>query len=285
MIYSERSRSAERERLTITMRRDLLHRVDEVIDGAQIRNRSHAIEYLLTNALPPSVSKAFILAGGPGVKMRPLTYELPKTMIPVNGRPILEHIINLLRENGIREVVVLAGPQADKIRTYFGDGSKFGVKMEYIVESRRLGTAGALKAVRAYAGSKSFFVFHGDVLVDINLKDMITFHQGCGKPATIAVTSVDRSSDWGVIGLQGSSVVSFTEKPQKSGMSHNINAGVYIMEPEIFELLPKTAHMLEQDLFPALAKNRKLCGYLFEGQWFDISTPEVYEQALKQWKK
>lgn len=278
--------TAERERLTITLRHDLLRRVDDLIDGARIRNRSHAIEYLLSNSLPPVVRKAFVLAGGAGVKMRPLTYELPKPMIPVNGRPILEHIVDLLRENNIREIIVLAGPLTDKIRSYFGDGSKFGVKISYVEESKRSGTAGPLLKAKNLIDDHPFVMIHGDVLADINLRDMIEFHQHCSKLATMAVTSVDSPSEWGVIGLQGEKIVSFTEKPHRPGISHNINAGIYIMNPEILDYIPdKAFSMLEQDVFPQLAKEGKLCGYAFEGVWFDIATPKIYEQALKEWKK
>lgn len=276
----------ERERLTITMRRDLLKRVDQVIDGAQIRNRSHAIEYLLSSALPPAVRKAFVLAGGPGIKMRPLTYELPKTMIPVNGRPILEHIIELLRDNEIRDILILVGHLGDKIRSYFGDGSKFGVRLTYLEEGTRSGTAIPLLKARSILGSETFLMIYGDVLAKINLRDLISFHEHVGKLATMAVTSVDQPSDWGVVGLQGDRIVSFTEKPHRPGVSHNINAGIFVMQPELIDLVPrKTFSMLEKDVFPKLAKNAKLAGYQFEGQWFDIATPEIYEKALRLWRK
>lgn len=276
----------ERERLTITMRRDLLTRVDEIIDGAKIRNRSHAIEYLLSSALPPAVNKAFILAGGVGVKMRPLTYELPKTMIPVNGRPILDHIIELLRESGIRDLIILLGPLGDKVRNHFGDGSKFGVKITYIEEPRPSGTAKPLVAAKTLLAGGPFVMMYGDVLAEINLKDMISFHEHSSKLATMALTSVDTPGDWGVVGLQGEKIVSFTEKPHTSGISHNINAGIFIMDPAIVDFVPKKAFsMLEKDVFPKLVSQGQLCGYQFEGKWFDIATPEIYEQALKQWRK
>lgn len=108
------NQQTERDRITITLRVDLLKQIDEVVDGAKIRNRSHAIEYILTNSLAPRVKKAFILAGGSGIKMRPLTYELPKPMIPVGGRPILEHIIGLLRGHDLRDIVILIGPLGEK---------------------------------------------------------------------------------------------------------------------------------------------------------------------------
>lgn len=276
----------ERERLTITLRHDLLQRVDEIIDGARIRNRSHAIEYLLSNSLPPAVQKAFVLAGGAGVKMRPLTYELPKAMLPVGGRPILEHTINLLREHNIRDIIVLVGSLGDKVRNHFGDGANFGVKITYVEEGKRSGTATPLRKAAQLLRDGPFLLMYGDVLAEINLRDMIAFHEHCGKLATMAVTSVDTPGDWGVVGLQGEKIVAFTEKPHKPGISHNINAGIFVMQPEIIGRVPdRTFAMLEQDVFPTLAKEDKLCGYVFEGKWFDVATPEIYEQVLKEWKK
>lgn len=276
----------ERERLTITLRRDLVERVDDQIDGARIRSRSHAIEYLLGSALPTGISKAFILAGGQGVKMRPLTYELPKPMIPVSGKPILEHIIELLRSYDIREIVLLVGSLGDKIRNYFGDGSKFAVSINYVEEGKRSGTAGPLLKARQLLDASPFIMMYGDVLADINLRDMIAFHQDCGKHVTMAVTSVDAPGDWGVIGLQGKRVVSFAEKPHQASISHNINAGIFVMEPTIFDYVPnKSFAMLEKDVLPKLVAQDKLCGYVFEGKWFDVATPEIYERALKEWKK
>lgn len=276
----------ERERLTITLRQDLLERVDEIIDGARIRNRSHAIEYLLSSSLPAVVRKAFVLAGGAGVKMRPLTYELPKAMLPVNGRPILEHIIELLRQNDIRDVVILVGPLGDRIRNHFGDGAKFGIKITYIEEGRRSGTAIPLRKTAQLLQDNPFVMMYGDVLAEINLRDLITFHEHCGKMATVAVTSVDTPGDWGVVGLQGEKVVSFTEKPHKPGISHNINAGIFVMQPELIKKVPnRSFSMLEKDVFPELVKEGNLCGYAFEGRWFDVANPEIYEQVLRQWKK
>lgn len=276
----------ERERLTITLRNDLLKRIDEFIDGYRIRNRSHAIEYLLKTTLPATVQKAFILAGGPGIKMRPFTYELPKAMIPINGRPILESTINLLRDHGIKEIIILVGILGDKIRNYFADGSKFGVRISYFEEDKPSGTARPIAKARALFEPNPFLVIYGDVLAEININDLISYHEQTNAVATMAVTSVDQSGDWGVVNFQGQKVVTFIEKPHRMNVSHNINAGIFVMNPTIFNYIPeKSFSMLEKDVFPVLAKKGLLYGYNFSGQWFDISTPEIYEQALKLWKK
>ena len=124
----------DRKRLTITLKNSLLRRVDETVDGAKIRNRSHAIEFLLSRALPPQIKKAFILAGGEGVKMRPFTYEMPKPMIPFRGKPLLEHTIGFLRKHGIKDYLINIDYLGEKIEKHFGDGSSFGVNIIYIVK-------------------------------------------------------------------------------------------------------------------------------------------------------
>lgn len=276
----------ERERLTITLRNDLLRAVDRTIDGQRIRNRSHAIEFLLAHSLTPQVSRAIILAGGAGVKMRPLTLELPKAMIPVRGRPILEHILDALRRSDIRNVTVLVGALGDKIRNHFGDGSAFGMKVNYVQEGKRSGTAGGLRKAAGSSTGDPLLLIYGDVLADIDLKDMIEYHKDCGALATLAVTSVDKATDWGIVRLHGTRIVSFDEKPKNHvGQSHLVNAGVAVIEPKLLDYIPNAGFsMLERDVFPKLARAGQLAGYLFEGNWFDIATPAIYEEALKSWQ-
>lgn len=275
-----------RHRLTITLRKDLLPRLDEIIDGAKIRNRSHAIEYLLTNALGPKIRRAFILAGGRGIKMRPLTYELPKTMLPVKGRPLLEYTIELLREADVRDIIILIGHLGDKIKAHFGDGSRFGVRIRYVEEAREQGTAAPLRLAASLLRDQPFLLFYGDVLVDLNLRDLIEFHKTTGGIATMALTSIDNPSEFGVVKMHGNSIVEFLEKPPKSPkLSHLINTGVSVVEPKLLSYIPKSGYsMLENDVFPRLAREGKLFGYPFEGQWYDIGTPEVYERALAEWQ-
>lgn len=277
----------ERKRLTITLKKDLLFKIDKVIDGEKIRNRSHAIEYLLLQTLQPKIKKAFILAAGKGLKMRPFTYEMPKTMIPVHGRPILEYTIELLRNYDIRNIIILIGYLGQKIKNYFGDGTKYGVKITYITEKKEVGTARPLLLAKRYLKEKSFLLIYGDILVDIDLADMISFHQEEKGIATVALTSVAEPSPYGVVKLRGNKILGFEEKPTRDlRLSRLISSGLFIMEPEIFEYVPKKPYsMLEKDVLPRLAKEGKLRGFPFEGQWFDVGTPEIYERVLKEWKK
>ena len=274
-----------RQALTITLRKALIEDLDRLIDGDRIRNRSHAIEYILASHLRPTTTKAVILAGGHGVKMRPFTYEMPKPMLPVKGRPILEHIVELLRTNEIRELLIVTGPLGDKIRDHFGDGSKFGVRISYIEESQAGGTAAPLLKVRDFVGHTPFVMIYGDVLIDIKIKDLIAYHSENRALATLALTSISEPWAYGAVRLHGNQIVEFVEKPPKSsGASRLIFAGVSVIDPKLIDVVPKRpGSMLERDVYPKLAKERKLAGYLFEGRWFDVGTPEIYERVIKEW--
>ena len=277
----------ERQRLTITLEKQTLEQLDGFIDGSRIRNRSHAIEYLLTKCLLPKVRTAVILAGGQGLKMRPFTFEMPKGMIPVNGRPVLLHTVENLRRHDVRDIIISTGHQGSKIKQYFGDGSKFGVRITYLEQGKsESGTAAPLFQAKKNIGNQPFFLYYGDVLANIDLNDMVDFHLSApGSVATMALTTVAKSSDWGVVRLQGSRVYSFLEKPDaRKDLSRVINAGVYIFEPKIFDYLKLETKRIEKEIIPKLVNEHKLAGYLFAGQWFDVGNPDSYQQATKEWR-
>ena len=277
----------ERQRLTITLEKETLEQLDGFIDGSRIRNRSHAIEYLLTKCLMPKIRIAIILAGGQGLKIRPFTFEMPKGMIPVNNRPVLLHTVENLRRHDVRDIIISLGHQGGKIKQYFGDGSKFGVHITYIEQGKNeSGTAAPLLQAKKSIGNQPFFLYYGDVLANIDLNDMVDFHvTATGSVATMALTTVAKSSDWGVVRLQGSRVYSFLEKPDaRKDLSRVINAGVYIFEPKIFEYLKLETKRIEKEIIPKLVNEHKLAGYLFAGQWFDVGNPDSYQQATKEWR-
>ncbi|MFH1722565.1 MAG: sugar phosphate nucleotidyltransferase [Candidatus Altiarchaeota archaeon] len=274
-----------RERLTITLRDDILDGVDKLVDGIKIRNRSHAIEVLLAKILAGGrIKKALILAGGEGSRMRPFTYEMPKGLIPVQGKPLLQHILELLRKSELRDVIISIGYMGEKIKEYFGNGSKFGLNISYVEEKEPLGTAGCLRLAKEHL-KEPFLMFNGDVIANINLPDMVSFHEENNAIATIALTPVEDPSRYGMAHLRGPKILSFEEKPKKKkGEPQLVNAGIYILNPEVIDYLPNGKSMMETDLFPKLAKEGKLFGYPFEGQWFDTGTPQAYERAIKKWK-
>ena len=276
-----------KERISLTLDKKTLEKVDSKIDKLKVKNRSHAIELLLEKALrSKGISKGFILAGGKGTRLRPITHEIPKPMIPIKGRPILEHNIELLKKYDIRDIIISIGYKGDKIKEYFGNGSKFGVKISYVEEKQALGTAGPLRLAEKMLDD-TFVMLNADNLFEIDLDDMYTFHKSHEGSATIALTTVSDPSSYGVAKMRGDKIMDFIEKPKKEDApSKLINAGLYILEPEVVELVPKETReiKIETEIFPKLAKRNELFGYPFPGYWNDVGTMERYENAVKEWR-
>ncbi|MBN2367832.1 NTP transferase domain-containing protein [Candidatus Woesearchaeota archaeon] len=274
-----------KERLTITLDSDTLKLLDKEIDGKKIKNRSHAIEVMLGRALGNNrARKAVLLLGGKGTRFRPITYELPKALIPVQGRPVPEHLIDLFKKYNIKDLIFSVGYKAEQIKKYFGDGSKYGVKITYVKEEEPLGSAGAIKLAKNLLDD-TFIITNGDELKDIDLEEMYLFHKENKAMITAALTTVEDPSAYGVAKLEGNRILEFVEKPKKEeAPSKLINSGLSIWEPEALDLIPEGFSMYEQDVFPKLASKEGLFGYIFSGQWFDTGTPQRYEKAIKEWK-
>jgi len=272
-----------KERITITLDKNLISQIDKRIDGLGIKNRSQEVELLLAEALGTNIpSKAVFLVGGRGTRLRPLTDNLPKALLEVKGKTITEHLFDLLKKYGIREAVLCVGYLKDKIKEHFGDGSMIGINIAYVEEDEPLGTAGPLKLAKKYL-KESFIVSNGDELKNINIPRMFRLHKRKNALATIALTTVDDPSHYGVARLDGSRIVEFVEKPVKAP-SNLINAGFYILEPEVIDMIADGFSMLEKDVFPQLAKLGRLRGFPFAGQWFDIGNIERYKIAEKKWE-
>ena len=272
-----------KERVTITLDKNLISQIDKRIDGIGIKNRSQEIELLLAEALGTNIpSKALLLVGGRGTRLKPLTDKTPKGLLEVQGKTIIGHLFDLLKKYGIRDVVLSTGYLRHKIKEYFGDGSRLGVNISYIEEIEPLGTAGPLKLAKKYL-KDSFIVSNGDELKDINIPRMFRLHKRKDALATIALTTVDDPYHYGVARLDGSRIVEFVEKPTHPP-SNLINAGFYILEPEVIDMIPDGFSMLEKDVFPKLAQLGRLRGFPFAGQWFDIGNIERYKIAQKNWK-
>lgn len=270
-----------RTRLTITLKDSLISDIDQLIDGKQIRNRSHAIEYILSQYIKPTIGKAVILAGGKGKNLKSDYLTLPKPLMPVKGKPILEHLIENLKEIGVEEIVICLGHQGEKIKQYFADGKRFGVKIDYSEEETPLGTGGAIKKIRSFLAGQSFLILHGDVFILLNLKDLINFHKEQETVGTVALTSIKNPSRLGQLKLHGTKIVNFYSKTKKGEEESNlVNTGVYIFNKEIFQYFPqsKTVFMLE-DILGDLVKERKLSGFVFENQWFDVGLQYSLSQS------
>ena len=277
----------QRERITITMPKKLLEALDRTVDGSTVRNRSHAVELALSKTLLKKPVKALILAGGKEIRLPQLHREIPKAMLPVQGRPILEHILLRLKTAGVEEVIVSIGSGGGKIQDYFRNGSRFGVVISYLEQAQiKKGTAQPIAQAQSRLMDAPFLLVYGDVLADIDFADFLTFHESQKNLlATMALASVQKVSMWGVARLVGSKVAEFEEKPRHPGtQSHLVNAGMYVMDPKIFGYLTPDMAKLESELLPRLAEENRLGGYSFGGSWYDVSSPQAYEQVLKEWR-
>jgi NDP-sugar pyrophosphorylase family protein len=273
------------KRITVTIKKDLLKRVDD-IGVIETKNRSQVLEDLIIDSLGlHKIRTAVIMAGGEGPRLRPLTYELAKPLIPVKGKPMMEHTLELLRKYDVRSVYISVGYKAKQIMDYFGDGSKYGMKFDYLVEKEPLGTAGPLKMLKNKI-QEPFILIWSDILCGIDLDDYMSFHFQNHGIATIALTTVEDPSRFGVAVMKGNKILKFIEKPKHGEEPSNlINSGIVILSPEIFNYLPRKKFvMIEKDIYPKLAYTGKLIGYSFEGQWFDTGTYESYEEVLKKWR-
>jgi NDP-sugar pyrophosphorylase family protein len=276
-----------REHISLTIDKNILSEVVKTIDGNNIRNRSHAFEVLLSRVIDTKkVRKAFILAGGKGTRLRPITYEIPKPMVLIHGRPLLEHTINLLKKNDIRNIILSVGYMGEKIKEYFGNGSKLGVNISYVEENEPTGTAGALRLAKPLLDDCNFIMINGDNLYKIDYPEMIQASLSNGAVATIALTTVSDPSKFGVAKMKGTRIVDFVEKPKPDEAPSNlINAGIYIFNSKIFDYIPdKHFSMIETEVFPKLIADEQFYGYVMEGQWLPAGTLEEYEQAIKEWK-
>jgi mannose-1-phosphate guanylyltransferase len=274
-----------KERITITLDKDLISQIDKRIDGKEIKNRSHEIENILSESLGSNIPKtAVLLVGGKGTRLRPLTDKIPKALLKVHGKAVTEHILDLMKKYGIRDIILCVGHLKEKIMEHFGDGSRFGVNITYVEEKEPMGTAGPLKLAKKYL-KDSFIVSNGDEIKNINIPRMFRLHKRKDAIGTLAITTVEDPSHYGVAKLDGSRIMEFVEKPRKEDAPSNlINAGFYILEPEVIDMIPQGFSMLEKDVFPKLAKMGRLRGFPFAGQWFDIGTIERYKLAEKMWK-
>ena len=271
-----------KERITITINKKTLEKIDKTIDGVNIPNRSIAIERIIKEHFEPVKSRsAFILAGGSGTRLRPLTYEIPKPMMPVNGRPILEHIIEQLKKADFIDIIISIGYLGSKIREYFGDGSKFGVKIRYSEETSPIGTGGAIKRNQNLFHD-DFIMLNGDNLFDFDLNKIYEFHKKDKPLATIALVSRDDVSQFGVVEMEGNKVVKFIEKPKTEQVSHLVNAGVYVLNPAFLNFIPPGESNISK-IFEHVAERRVIDGFIYSGKWLPCDNMNLYEEAIKNW--
>ncbi len=233
------------------------------------------------------VRKAFVLAGGVGVRLRPITYEIPKPLLPIQGKPMMQYALEQLLASGVQHIVISLGYRGQQISDYFGDGSRWGGRFDYVCEDEPLGTAGPLRLAESWL-DETFFMISGDILCQIDLQAFAAFHQTQGGEATIAVTAVKDPSRFGLILMEDTRIIQFIEKPKSGSPTihqiNTVNSAYYVIEPELIGRVPLAQCMMEREIFPQLAAEHKLYGYRFDGQWFDVGTLKAYEQAILEWR-
>ena len=226
--------------------------------------------------------KAVILAGGEGTRLRPLTCNVPKPMVPILNRPFLEHVLLRLSGHGVDHAILTMWYLPDVIRSHFGNGEGAGLRLSYALEEKPLGTAGAVKNVEDELNGP-FLVLNGDIFTDLDLGAMARFHRESGSMVTIALTQVEDPSAFGVVEMDERGRVSrFVEKPAPGETSSNwINAGTYLVEPEALAHAPSGEHyMFERGLFPSLLEmGAPVYGFRSPAYWVDLGTPASYARV------
>ncbi len=228
--------------------------------------------------------KAVILAGGKGTRLYPVTYEIPKPLLPVKRKPIINYLIDLFWKQGVREIAVLISQNFEEEflwwrKRYYPKNNILIVK-----EKKPLGTLGGLFYLKDWISNKPFFLTNGDELKKIDLGKMADFHNQKSVLGTIALFKVPNPQDYGVVLCKEGIVEQFLEKPKNPPCQY-INSGIYLFSSEIFKKHPGPKFLMaETDIFPNLAREKKLAGFKFEGKWMDTGTFQRYENALKHWR-
>ena len=224
--------------------------------------------------------RAVVLVGGFGTRLRPLTSDLPKQMLPIVDRPMIEHVVGHLAAHGVEEVVLSLGFLPDAFLDTYPDGRCAGIPLHYAVEPEPLDTAGAIRFAAEDAGiDEAFLVLNGDVLTDLAVDELIGFHRASGAEATVSLTPVDDPSRYGVVPTDADGrVTGFVEKPPAGAAPCNwINAGTYVFEPSVIDRIePGRRVSVEREVFPAMADEGVLYGLRSEAYWVDTGTPETY---------
>lgn len=242
--------------------------------------------------------KAVILAGGKGTRLYPITKEIPKPLLPINKKPIINHLVDLFRQHGVKEIAVLINKDFKQDFEWWKKRYYPELNISLVKEEQELGTFGGLYLLKDWINKSNFFLTNGDELKKIDLLKMADFHNKIKTLATIAVIPVEDPQNYGVVVCNSDKVKEFVEKPENPS-SNYINSGLYLLNSEIINYLPrslprskagKAGHpgsdflMIEKDIFPQLAQEEKLGAFKFNGQWTDCGTWERYEKALSNWQ-
>lgn len=226
--------------------------------------------------------KAVVLVGGQGSRLRPITYDVPKAMVPLRNQPFMTYIVNFLRTGGLKGVVLSLGYLPDPIQEFFDEQDMGGFSIDYAVEDHALGTAGGIKNTETYLDSGPVVVVNGDVLSGLKLGEVIAKHQESDALATITLTSVEDPTAYGLVEVDHDMLVHrFLEKPAADEVTTNlVNAGIYVLEPEVLAMIPADQEVsIEREIFPHLQAEGRLRAYVSSSYWKDIGTPRSYLAA------
>src|SRR5215213_9194010 len=226
--------------------------------------------------------KAVVLVGGQGSRLRPITFDVPKAMVPLRNRPFMRYMIDFLRAGELDGAVLSLGYLPDPIKRYFDERDLNGFSIDYAVEDHALGTAGGIKNTEGYLDGESMVVVNGDVLSGMDLRVAIAKHKESDALATITLTSVEDPTAYGLVEVDHDMVVHrFIEKPAADEVTTSlVNAGIYVLEPEVLEMIPRGQEIsIEREIFPELQAMGRLRAYISSSYWRDIGTPRSYLAA------
>ena len=226
--------------------------------------------------------KAVVLVGGQGSRLRPITFDVPKAMVPLRNRPFIGYMVDFLRRAELDGAVLSLGYLPDPIQEYFDEWDLNGFSIDYAVESRPLGTAGGIKNAERYLGGEPLIVVNGDVLSGMDLRVVISKHKESDALATIVLISVEDPTAYGLVEVDHDMLVRrFLEKPAADEVTTNlVNAGIYVMQPEVLAMIPENQEVsIEREIFPHLQAEGRLRAYVSSSYWRDIGTPRSYLAA------
>ncbi len=225
--------------------------------------------------------QAILMVGGEGTRLRPLTATVPKPMLPVGGKPILEHILEHLKSHGVERVTMALGYRPQQIEEHFGDGETMGLEIRYVLEEKPLGTAGAIGLVPNIDDSP-LLVMNGDILTELDLSAMALSHLRRESAITVGVRPYQHQVPYGVTKLMGTRIISLEEKPMLTCWS---NAGIYILDPKVCSAIPeKTYHDMTLLIENRISAGDKVSAFAIREYWCDIGLPEDYDRAQSLWQ-
>ena len=266
------SRDVSRSECMEIMERHEIHQLPVIDEDGKVVGLVTLGELVTLDSLP---LQAVIMAGGFGARLRPLTEDTPKPMLPVGDRPLMEHTIELLRHSGIRNVSITTHYQAEKITSHFGDGKEFGVNIDYVPEEKPLGTAGALGLLQDL--DEPLLVINGDILTRVDFRAMLDFHQEHSADLTVGVRLYDFKVPFGVIESDGSKVLDVQEKPEVQFL---VSAGIYLLEPSVRKFIPKNERSDMPNLIRRVIDDGgQVVNFPIVEYWLDIGHHRDYERA------